>query len=168
MASVMKTHDLDDSVVLTLKMKSGALGSLNFHRFSRAFLSPCTLLGTQATLCFSAFITNPYQSAPVSLFLEQSPANLPEEIRDYHWPEDWWSAGKPGWINLWPPRNNAFREEHAAFAAAIRNHTAPAISGEDGYKALEIVLAAYVSLQERRPVRLPLDPQADIQTPIFR
>ena len=34
MASVLESHNMDDSVVLTVKMASGALGSLSWHRFS--------------------------------------------------------------------------------------------------------------------------------------
>jgi predicted dehydrogenase len=40
------------------------------------------------------------------------------------------------------------------FAAAIREHRPPGVTGEDGLKALEVVLAAYRSAQTGRPVAL--------------
>jgi len=42
----------------------------------------------------------------------------------------------------------------AEFVAAIRDRREPLVSGEDGYKALEIALAAYQSAQTGQPVRL--------------
>ena len=42
------------------------------------------------------------------------------------------------------------------FAAAVRNGTTPPVTGEDGRKALEAVLAIYQSAELGRPVSLPL------------
>lgn len=42
------------------------------------------------------------------------------------------------------------------FAAAIRENRQPAVTGYDGYKAVEIALAAYRSAETGQPVRLPL------------
>jgi len=44
----------------------------------------------------------------------------------------------------------------AEFIAAIRDRRAPEVTGEDGYKALEIALAAYQSAATGKPVKLPL------------
>ena len=44
----------------------------------------------------------------------------------------------------------------AEFVAAIREQRAPKVTGEDGYKALEIALAAYQSAATGVPVKLPL------------
>jgi predicted dehydrogenase len=44
----------------------------------------------------------------------------------------------------------------AEFVAAIREGRRPAVTGYDGYKALEITLAAYRSAATGQPVRLPL------------
>jgi predicted dehydrogenase len=43
------------------------------------------------------------------------------------------------------------------FIAAVRAGTPPPSSGEDGYRALEIVTAIYRSAEQRQPVTLPLD-----------
>jgi predicted dehydrogenase len=43
------------------------------------------------------------------------------------------------------------------FVTAIRDHRTPSITGYDGYKAVEIVLAAYRSAESGQPVRLPYE-----------
>ena len=40
---------------------------------------------------------------------------------------------------------------------AINNHRQPYVTGEDGKRALEMILAIYKSAAEHRPVKLPLD-----------
>jgi predicted dehydrogenase len=42
------------------------------------------------------------------------------------------------------------------FVAAIRKQRPPTVTGEDGYKALEIALAVYASAETGQPVKLPL------------
>ncbi len=44
----------------------------------------------------------------------------------------------------------------AEFVAAIRQQRPPAVTGEDGYRAVEVALAAYQSAATGRPVKLPL------------
>lgn len=59
--------------------------------------------------------------------------------------------------HIWPywgsDANQAMLEE---FASAIRQQRSPAVSGKDGYQALEVALAAYQSAQTGQPVKLPL------------
>jgi predicted dehydrogenase len=59
----------------------------------------------------------------------------------------WWYWGSD--------MNQAMVEE---FVAAIRESRPPAVTGYDGYKSLEIALAAYVSAEVGQPVTLPLGP----------
>jgi predicted dehydrogenase len=42
------------------------------------------------------------------------------------------------------------------FADCIASGREPFISGMDGYKAMEVALAAYKSIKTKRPVSLPL------------
>ena len=168
MASVLETHGMDDSVVLMLKMQSGAVGSLSWHRFSRAFASPSMWFGTKAVLGASAFIAAPFQSAPVSIFLEDDPAEaLPPEILSWTRPARWWGDLDPGWVNIWPPRRRTFEEQFRNFFGAVRGENPPMAGGDDGCKALEVVQAAYLSFAERRPVKLPLPPDTHLSPPIW-
>ncbi len=45
---------------------------------------------------------------------------------------------------------------YADMIEAIKNNRNPYIDGEAGMRALELVLAIYVSAKENRPVKLPL------------
>ena len=157
MASVMESHNMDDSVVLSLRMESGALGSLSWHRFSRTFTSPLMLYGTKATLGCSAFIAAPFQSAPVSVYLEADPATLlPPELLAWTRPSRWWGDLDPGWVDIWPPRRKTFEDQFLSFFAAIEGKAQPRADASDGYKALEVVQAGYQSFAERRTVQLPV------------
>ncbi len=60
---------------------------------------------------------------------------------------------KPTWAYWGSNANQAMVNE---FAAAIREDRAPAITGYDGYKAVEIVAAVYRSAASGQPVKLPL------------
>jgi predicted dehydrogenase len=44
----------------------------------------------------------------------------------------------------------------AEFVSAIREHRGPAVTGTDGYRALEVITAAYESARTGQPVRLPV------------
>ena len=57
------------------------------------------------------------------------------------------------WWTPWgSDANQAMVEE---FVAAVREQRPPAITGEDGYRALEVALAAYASAEQGQPVQLP-------------
>ena len=158
MASVLDGHRIDDSASLNLKMESGAIGSLGWHRFSRAFTSPLMLYGTKATLGCSSFITGPFQSAPVSVYLEDAPESvLPPEMLAWTRPAKWWGGLEAGWVDLWPPRRNTFEEQFSSFFHAVSTGAAPVAGGSDGFKAVEIVQAAYRSFREGRSITLPLE-----------
>ena len=63
------------------------------------------------------------------------------------------SQNKNWWAYWGSDANQGMVEE---FVAAIRDQRTPAVTGEDGYKALEVALAAYRSAEMGQPVRLPL------------
>ena len=59
----------------------------------------------------------------------------------------------PAWL---PWLSDPDRAMVSEFAAAIREGRAPRVTGYDGYKAMEVALAAYKSAELGRPVSLPL------------
>lgn len=61
------------------------------------------------------------------------------------------SRQRPAWWYWGSDANQAMIDE---FVAAIREKRSPAVTGYDGYKALEIALAAYRSAEAGQPVRL--------------
>lgn len=69
---------------------------------------------------------------------------------------DWSSAHGdrglgPRWLFWGSDANQMMIEE---FITAVREHRAPMITGEDGLHAVQVVDAAYRSIQERRPIRI--------------
>ena len=168
MSSVGESHNKDDNVVLSLRMESGAIGALSWHRFSRAFTSPLMLYGTKATMGCGAFITAPFQSAPVSVFLDTDPVNcLPPEILSWTRPPRWWGDVEPGWVDIWPPRRDTFQDQLCNFFDAIAQRGLPRADGTDGYKALEIVQAAYRAFDEGRSIKIPLEPDTHCDPPVW-
>lgn len=61
-------------------------------------------------------------------------------------------AQRPSWHFWGSDMNRAMVTE---FVAAIRDGRLPLVTGVDGYRALEVTLAAYQSAQSGQPVRLP-------------
>jgi len=165
LANVDASHGLDDNVTLGVKTASGALGTFGFHRFSRGAVMPTTLIGAKGVICFSAFAVNPFHVAPVAVFTEES---LPSDALVFRRGPDWWNAPSPGWTALWPPVESSFAGQYRAFFASVAGGAPPPVSGEDGYKALEIVLAAYKSSRTARAVALPLSPEEEIPLPTLR
>lgn len=60
----------------------------------------------------------------------------------------------PG-IQWQPWGSDANQAMLAEFVSAIREHRSPAVTGTDGYRALEVISAAYESARTGQPVRLP-------------
>lgn len=56
--------------------------------------------------------------------------------------------------------NQAMIEE---FLSVIREHRTPRVTGLDGYRAVEVVAAAYESIRRGQPVRIEPSPRADKQ-----
>jgi len=56
----------------------------------------------------------------------------------------------------WQPwGSDANQAMFAEFVSAIREHRSPAVTGTDGYRALEVITAAYESARSGQPIRLP-------------
>ena len=67
--------------------------------------------------------------------------NIYNQRDESHYWTYWGSDANQGMIN--------------EFVAAIREPRSPTVTGEDGYKALEIALAVYASAESGQPVKLP-------------
>ncbi len=63
------------------------------------------------------------------------------------------NTDQPAWL---PWLSDSDRSMISEFMAAIRAQRAPSVSGYDGYKAMEVALAAYRSAEIGAPVALPL------------
>jgi predicted dehydrogenase len=54
------------------------------------------------------------------------------------------------------PISHFFAQQISDFAHAIRQNRAPAITGEDGRRTVELFTAIYRSMRDRRSIRFPL------------
>jgi len=61
-----------------------------------------------------------------------------------------------------PPFASGYKPTIDEFVACIREDREPATTGKDARAVLEICLAAYGSIKEGRPVKLPLEIQVDV------
>jgi predicted dehydrogenase len=62
--------------------------------------------------------------------------------------------GRAAWLNWGSDANGAMI---ADFVAAIRENRPPRVTGVDGYRAVQVALAAYQSVQSGQPVRLAVE-----------
>jgi predicted dehydrogenase len=60
-------------------------------------------------------------------------------------------VGRPHWFYWGSDANQAMLEE---FVNAVRDGRTPSITGEDGLRAVEVVVAAYQSAESGQPVTL--------------
>ncbi len=160
-------HALEDNAVLLLESAAGALGSLGAHRFSRAAMTGNILHAERGLLCFSTDIVNPYQAAPLAVYVEEPFERWPELLRRRYYGPVWWERPDRGWVSMMPAKVDCYRAEWEAFREAIQNDTPTAVPGEESLHILEIVLAAYEAFRTGRRVALPLPPDFAAEAPRF-
>lgn len=120
--------DVEDTAELTLGFGSGAIGSVHLDMVQRAPTRACKVVGTEGTLAWDG------------------PTH---GVR-------WYSAASGEWTDLCAPvardRNESYLAELAHFLDCVRGAAIPAVTGEDGLRVLDIVLAARQSSSDRRVV----------------
>jgi len=65
------------------------------------------------------------------------------------------------------PKDNRYVKQLKAFYRCIVENTEPPITGEDPAKVVEVVLTAFKSAPERRPVELPLEKEVVEPPPLL-
>lgn len=156
---------VDDNVWLLARFASGARGCLSSDRYSPAIGDGTDIYGAEGTIHIATETINPFHAAPLAVYTEKSAKDLPDVLREAHYPDAWWKGFEGGWITLKPPRRNPYDAQLAAFCASIREGRPAVISGEDGLKAQEVVQAAYLSVQRKGWVDLPLPADAPFVVP---
>lgn len=153
---------VDDTVNLTVRFESGAVGTITSDRFSPQVSNATDVFGSEGTLHVSTETINPFQSVPLAVSTRRDFDSLPQWLQDSFYPTAWWEDYVPGqWLTAIPPRTSAFQREMQAFCDAIRKGTAPPVTGHDGLKAQEVVTAAYRSERLHSWVSLPLREQSE-------
>jgi predicted dehydrogenase len=155
---------LDDCVYIQIEFEDNTYGMVDLNRFSPVVTQGCELLGTEGTILTSSESQNPYQSAPMAIYIDRDYEwdDLPEIIRDYRYPQVFWATdnvAKPvpkRWVSIYPPRGWAYRKMIQHFVDCIINDTDPIIKVEDGAKVMEVLCGVYQSMNENGWVDLPL------------
>jgi predicted dehydrogenase len=157
----------DDNVWLLTRFASGARGCLTADRYSPAIGDGTDIYGSAGTIHLATETQNPFHATPLAVYTERAAADLPDVLREAHYPEAWWKSFEGGWISLRPPRRNPYDAQLAAFCLSIREGAEAAPSGVDGLKAQEVVQAAYLSVRDRGWVDLPLAADAPFVLPSY-
>ncbi|WP_181969761.1 Gfo/Idh/MocA family protein [Paraburkholderia sp. DHOC27] len=158
---------VDDNVWLLTRFASGARGGLSSDRYSPAIGDGTDLYGTEGTIHIASETLNPFHAAPLAIYTERHARDLPDVLREAHYPDAWWNTFEGGWIKIFPPRKSPYAAQFAAFCRSIREGTPPIASGLDGLRAQEVVQGAYISKNEGRWVDLPLPVDAPFHLPAY-
>jgi predicted dehydrogenase len=158
---------VDDNVWLLARFANGARGSLTSDRYSPAIGDGTDIFGTEGSIHIATETLNPFHAAPLAVYTERHAKDLPDILREAHYPDAWWKGFEGGWLTVKPPRRNPYDAQLAEFCAAIHQGRAPVITGEDGLKAQEVVQAAYISMREGRWLDLPLPTDAPFVVPDY-
>jgi len=140
--------DVEDNAVGTLKFSNGALGIFGF---STTTDSPWTeelqLFGTKGSIRVD--------------FLASNPLRVFSSVKRSTNRADWWSHyGNVSWEEPLVEHStvewvtSSMRREVQHFVDCILENKEPLVSGEDGKKAVELVLKAYESANSKREVEL--------------
>src|SRR6185503_8889510 len=142
-----------------------ARGVLSSDRYSPAIGDGTDIYGSEGTIHLVTETVNPFHAAPLAVYTERPASQLPEVLREAHYPDAWWKGFEGGWIEVRPPRRSPYERQLAAFVAAIRGEGPTSASGHDGLKAQEVVQAAYISQRDGRWIDLPLPLDAPFAIP---
>jgi predicted dehydrogenase len=158
---------VDDNVWLLTRFENGGRGCLSGNRYSPNIGDGTDLFGSEGTIHIASESINPYNVSPLAVYTEKSARDLPDVLREAHYPDAWWKSFEGGWITVKPPRRSPYEAQLKSFCEAVRGEHPAEITGVDGLKAQEVVQAAHLSMQSGRWVHLPLPPGAPFVVPIY-
>ena len=155
---------LDDCVYIQIEFEDNTYGMVDLNRYSPAVTQGCELLGTKGTILTSSEAQNPYQSAPMAIYIDRdySWEDLPEIIKDYRYPQIFWATDnvtrpvQKRWVSIYPPRGWAYKKMIQHFIECIAYDKEPVIKMEDGAKDMEVLCAVFKSMKEDGWVDLPI------------
>jgi predicted dehydrogenase len=158
---------VDDNVFALARFASGARGSLSSNRYSPNIGDGTDLYGTEGTIHIASETASPFASAPLAVFTEKPLSDLPDVLREAHYPEAWWETFKGGWITVKPPRRSPYAKQLASFCVSVREGKPARVTGVDGLRAQEFVQGAYASMRSGAWVDLPLKEGAAFVLPTY-
>ncbi len=157
---------LDDSFWITIEFENGATGVISGDRFSPAVSNISEVYGSEGTIFTGSEATNPFQSAPLAVYTnkEFKQSELPEIVREYRYPQLFWSEDimQPGgyvpkrWVPIYPKRGWAYRAMLAHFLDCVEKDTEPSLTPELSALVTDVLVGAYLSMETNSWVDIPL------------
>jgi UDP-N-acetyl-2-amino-2-deoxyglucuronate dehydrogenase len=133
----------EDIVNALLSYQSGATGVIQAATaFWPGYTERIEIHGTKGTAIISGDRLTAWDVQADELANAADPAPIEHDVAS--------GASDPMSIRL-----TSFERQFQDFADAIRNGREPVVNGEEGYRALEVVLGIYQSCRENKPVRFP-------------
>lgn len=161
------TEKVDDNVWLLTRFGNGARGCLSGNRYSPNIGDGTDIYGTEGTIHIASETINPFNAVPLAVYTEKGVADLPDVLREAHYPDAWWETFKGGWISVKPPRRSPYDAQLEAFRTSIAEHRPALVTGLDGLRAQEVIQAAYLSLDKGGWVDVPLPADAPFKIPTY-
>jgi predicted dehydrogenase len=138
-ATLAHRMEAEDTIVAALRFASGALASIEASTitFPTDLEGSLTLLGERGSVKIGGVALNRKEMWKIAGELEREPEIL--------------SANQPDPLSVY---GTSHPHVFADFAAAVRENREPFVSGAEGRRALEVVLAVYESARIGQPVNL--------------
>jgi len=147
---------LDDNAWILCNLNNGITGCVSSDRFSPTVDGSFSIFGTEGMVYFNAEIYPPFGPVPLSVYTKKPSRAIPNFLREHFYPQYVGSKPARSWINITPPNQDPYQKQIEDFCQSVLKDKEPSVTGEDGLKALEVVLAAYKSAKERKWINLPL------------
>ncbi len=157
---------LDDSFWIMIEFENGATGVISGDRYSPAVSNISEVYGSEGTIFTGSEATNPFQSAPLAVFTSKSfkQCDLPEIVREYRYPQLFWSEDimQPDgnvpkrWVPIYPKRGWAYKAMLEHFVNCVENDVEPSLTPEISALVTDVLVGAYQSMQTNSWVDLPL------------
>ena len=164
---------LDDSFWVMLEFENGATGVISGDRYSPAVSNISEVYGSEGTIFNGSESTNPFQSAPLAVFTgkEFRQNDLPDIVREYRYPQLFWSEDimQPSgyvpkrWVPIYPKRGWAYKSMLEHFIDCVINDREPSLTPEISALVTDVLIGAYKSMETNSWVELPL--QEDFVVP---
>jgi predicted dehydrogenase len=157
---------LDDSFWIMIEFENGATGVISGDRYSPAVSNISEIYGSEGTIFTGSEATNPFQSAPLAVFTnkEFKQSELPEIVREYRYPQLFWSEdimqpnGKvpKRWVPIYPKRGWAYKSMLEHFINCVETDREPSLTPEISALVTDVLVGAAMSMHTNGWVDIPL------------
>jgi len=157
---------LDDSFWIMIEFENGATGVVSGDRYSPAVSNISEVYGSEGTIFTSSEAQNPFQSAPLAVFTNKDlkQQNLPEIVREYRYPQLFWSEDimQPDgnvpkrWVPIYPKRGWAYKSMLEHFVSCVEKDVEPSLTPEISALVTDVLVGAHLSMKTNAWVDLPL------------